>query len=195
MKHTLLIGGIIAICSFASCNSAPSGDNSTPKKDSTATKTESKAEKNKKTAMASMEGINAHDVNKVVKEGAANFVEYQDGSMPPGNLDTSKSVLTMMFNCFPDMKGENQVFIADGDQVAIISDWTMTFKNDMGPIKATGKTAKFKDVDIFTFDDNGKITSHRSIYPSAGIMMQVGVDMAKMQAMMEKDKKKDGDKK
>jgi hypothetical protein len=50
----------------------------------------------------------------------------------------------------------------------------------------TGKTAKFKDVDIFTFDDNGKMTSHRNIYPMGAFMMQVGVDMAKMKAMMEK---------
>lgn len=189
MKHTLLFGGIIAICSFASCNSTPTSDNSTPKKDTTVNIKESKEENNKKTAMASMAAVNAHDVNGIFKDVAANFMEYQDGTTPAIGIDSAKKMIPEFFNSFPDMKGENQTFIADGNTVAVASDQTMTFKNDMGPMKATGKTAKYKDVDIFIFDDSGKIVSHRSIYPMAAFMMQVGVDMAKMQAMMDKNEK------
>lgn len=181
MKHTLLIASAIVLFSFASCNNE-AGKTTTPTADSTAAKTESKSERNKKVIMACMEGINTHDLAKVIKDSSATFTEYQDGSTPPGNLDTTKHVLTMVFNCFPDMKAENSIFVADGNNVVVISDWIMTFKNDMGPVKATGKTVKYKDVDIFTLDDNGKITSHRNIYPTAAIMMQAGVDMSKMQA-------------
>ncbi len=188
MKHTLFIAAAFALCSLGSCNNESANGTST-KTDSTAAKTESKTETNKKTAMSSMEGINAHDIEKTVKDGAANFVVYQDGTTPAGNLDSTRHILGMVFNSFPDFKGANQVFIADGNYVLVISDWTSTFKNDMGPVKATGKTAKYKDIDIFTFDDNGKVTSHRSIYPTAAIMMQLGADMSKMQAMAGKEKK------
>jgi predicted ester cyclase len=191
MKHTLLLGGVIALCLFASCNSAPSADNAAPKKDSTATMTENKTDRNKKIVMACMDGINTHDVNKVFKDCSTDFTEYQDGSVPPQKGDSAKQGLAGFLNAFPDMRSENAMYLADGNTVAVASDWTMTFKNDMGAMKATGKTAKYKDVDIFTLSDDGKITSHRSIYPMGALMMMVGVDMAKMQAMMDKDMKKD----
>ncbi len=41
-------------------------------------------------------------------------------------------------------------------------------------IKPTGKSYKVKDVDLFTFNDDGKITEHRSVQSSSTIMMQTG---------------------
>jgi len=194
MKHTFFISAAIILSAFMACNNpANTGGNATSKTDSSAVV--SKTDRNKKTIMAGMEGLNAHDLNKVFKDIAANFLDYQDGSMPPQKGDSAKESLRIFTAAFPDMKAENQVYCAEGDNVMVLSDWTMTFKNDMGSLKATGKTAKFKDVDIFTFDDNGKITSHRSIYPNSAMLAQVGVDMAKMQAMMDKDAKKAVEKK
>jgi predicted ester cyclase len=139
--------------------------------------------------MECMANLNAHDVDKVVKDAAPGFVEYQDGTTAPGNVDTTKKILSMLFASFPDWKGENQVYATDGNYVMVYSEWTATFKNDMGPIKATGKTIKYTDVDIFTLDNNGKITSHRNIFPNMDFMMRAGVDLSKMQGMaMEKKK-------
>ncbi len=46
-------------------------------------------------------------------------------------------------------------------------------------MKATGKSFKAKDVDIFTFNDAGKITEHRSVQSMATLMQQLGVPMKK----------------
>ena len=41
-------------------------------------------------------------------------------------------------------------------------------------MKPTGKTFHVKDVDLFTFNDEGKITEHRSVQSLQTMMMQVG---------------------
>jgi predicted ester cyclase len=188
MKHTLFISAAIALLAFASCNNATTSTEA-PKTDSTAAKMENKAERNKKTIMGCMDGFNAHDIDKVMKDASPDMVDYGDGSMPSAKgIDSGKKMLGMLFNSFPDWKGENQMYFADGDNVAVVSDWSLTFKNDFMGMKATGKSTKFKDVDLFTFDNNGKVTSHRNIYPFGVALMQMGCDMSKMEAM---DKKKD----
>ena len=75
---------------------------------------------------------------------------------------------------FPDFKGENFTTIAEGNHVVVIGDWSGTFKGDLMGVKPTGKSFKVKDVDIFTFNDEGKITEHRSIQSIEHIMSQVG---------------------
>jgi predicted ester cyclase len=183
MKNTLFIAVAFATFSFASCNN-PSTNGEASKTDSTCIKTQMKNDRNKKTAMESIDGINAHDAGKVMKDASPDFMDYGDGSMPPQKIDSAKQMLAMFLSAFPDAKVSNTQCVADGNTVMAMSDWSMTFKNDMMGIKATGKTVQGKDIDIFTFDDNGKITSHRNIYPSAAIFANAGVDMAKMQAMM-----------
>lgn len=199
MKITLFIASAFMVFAFAACNnSGGDNNNATPKADSTAAKKETKEERNKKIIMAGMEGINVHDAAKVMKDCAPGFVEYQDGSEPPVKGDSAKQMLQMYMNAF-DIKSENPMYFADGNNVIVVSDWTMTFKGDFMGMKATNKSAKMKDVDMFTLDDNGKVLTHRSIYPAGAAMMQMGCDMSKMAEMEkkggDKDMKKDMKKK
>ena len=46
-------------------------------------------------------------------------------------------------------------------------------------MKATGKSFKYWDGDLFTFNSDGKITEHRGIQSSMVPMMQVGAKMGK----------------
>ncbi len=78
-------------------------------------------------------------------------------------------------DAFPDYKGENLMAIADGDKVAVYGDWSGTFKKDFMGMKATGKSFKAKDVDIFTFNDEGNITEHRAVQSMGSIFQQLGV--------------------
>jgi len=143
-----------------------------------------KNDRNKKTAMTVLDGINAHNADKVFETGDVNnFVEYGDGEMPPVKGDSAKKMLAMYLNSF-EPKVENAQYVADGNTVMILSDYTLTFKNEFMGMKPNGKSAQGKDVDILTFDENGKVTSHRNIYPNGAIFMKLGMDMAKMQAMM-----------
>ena len=67
----------------------------------------------------------------------------------------------------------------EGDKVAVFADWSGTFKGEMMGMKPTGKAMKFKDADLFTFNNEGKVTEHRSIYPMEAMMRQVGATMKK----------------
>ncbi len=112
--------------------------------------TKDKEERNKKVVMASIESFIKGDVDGVVKDVAPSFADYMDGSMPPvTNVDTLKSMMKTVMASIEGYKGENLTYYTDGDYVLVHGDWTGTFKNDLMGIKATGKTLKFKDVDIF----------------------------------------------
>ena len=140
----------------------------------------SKAEKNKQTALASVMGVNAHDVDAMLKDATADGVDYGDGSMPPmKGIDTIRAAIKGWMSAFPDVKGENvEAFSnADGSKVIVVGVWSATFKNDFMGMKATNKSYKIWDGDLFTFNDEGKITSHRSIQSGMTPMMQVGAKM------------------
>ncbi len=138
------------------------------------------AEKNKSVAMASIQGFINHDANAVLKDAASDFVDYGDGSGPPvKGTDSCRAVIQSMFTAFPDIKGENLMALAEGDQVVVFGDWSGTFKGKLMNMEPSGKSFKIKDADLFTFNGNGQITSHRSIQAMSSMMMQVEPDKKK----------------
>ncbi len=162
---------------FAACNDANKGSDATTDNTDTSKKMtqEDKEERNKKVALESLDGINSHNPDAVLKNATSDAVDYGDGSMPPvKNMDTIKLGMKSFMDAFPDYKGDNMTAVADGDHVMVYGDWSGTFKKDFMGMKATNKSFKVKDVDIFTFNDDGKITSHRNVLPWNVIMMQVG---------------------
>jgi len=135
---------------------------------------------NKAKALAVEEGFNNHDGNAVLKDAAPDVIDYGDGSTPPAKgIDSVKAFLQSYFTAFPDMKGENFLAIAEGNHVAVFGDWSGTFKGEAMGMKPTGKQFKVKDVDLFTFNDKGQITEHRSVQSTQTIMSQVGASMKK----------------
>ena len=143
---------------------------------------ESKAEKNRQTALTSVQAFSAHDFDAVFKDVASDGVDYGDGTMPPvKSIDTIKAGMKAWTAAFPDVKGENLMALsdADGSHVIVVGEWSGTFKNDFMGMKATGKSFKYWDGDLFSFNDEGKITSHRSVQSSMTPMNQVGAKMSK----------------
>ena len=143
---------------------------------------ESKAEKNRQTALVSVQAFVAHDFDAVFKDVTTDGVDYGDGSMAPvKNIDSVKAGMKAWTTAFPDVKGENLMALsdADGSHVIVIGEWSGTFKNDFMGMKATGKSFKYWDGDLFTFNDEGKIASHRAIQSNMTSMMQVGAKMLK----------------
>ena len=180
MKPSFIIISVLS-CIVSACNSNTSTE---PKTDTTATtmnapKTDM-AEKNKETALAVQQSVNNHDADAVMKYAAPDMVDYGDGNTPPAKgIDSCKKFLQGFFTAFPDIKGENLMAIAEGNHVAVFGDWSGTFKGEMMGMKPTGKSFKVKDVDLFTFNDEGKITEHRSVQSNETMMMQVGASMKK----------------
>jgi len=167
---------------LTACNNNKTSDaaNSTDSASSGMNSKEDTEEKNKETALASVRAFSDHNVDEGFKNVTADAVDYGDGSMPPvKGVDSAKTFGKMFLASFPDYKGENLMALADGDHVAVMGDWSGTFKKDLMGMKATNKQFKVKDVDIFTFNSEGKITEHRSIQSMQNILGLAGASMHK----------------
>jgi predicted ester cyclase len=182
---TRLLAMLAVVCLLASnCTNSPSTTYSQDSgKAGGADKmgsTSEKLEKNRATALACVQGFINHDPNAVLKDCSPDFVDYGDGSTPPmKGMDSCKAAIQSFMTAFPDIKGENLMTVAENDHVAVFGDWSGTFKGKLMNMPPTGKSFKLKDVDLFTFNDNGQITSHRSIQSNAAMMMQVEPDKKK----------------
>lgn len=156
------------------CNEKKSDEGD--KKDTSMSSSENKQERNKKVIMASMESFMKGDLDGTFKDAASNFVDYADGSTPPmTNIDSLKGFIKMITNSIEGYKGENLNYYADGDYVLVHGDWGGIFKNNLMEINATGKPVKFKDVDIFKFNDEGKIVEHSSVQNLGAALMAAGM--------------------
>ena len=179
MKRMFLLLFVAAAFMTACNDSGSSPEVKADKKDSTSAPAETKQERNKKIAIASTEqGILGHNAEATLKDAAADYTDYGDGSMAPvKGADSSKKMLAEWMHAFPDFHGENIIYAADGDYVFIYGTWMGTFKNDMFGIKATGKSYKLADVDILKFNDEGKLIEHRSILPGMEVLKAVGAKL------------------
>lgn len=173
MKKILLVFSLA--CVFVSCSDNKKADNG-EKKENTTMAAESKQERNKKVIMANMEAAGKADVDGMLKDATASFTEYFDGSIPPtSNMDSLKTLLKSLFASFEGYKPSGLMCIAEGDYVAAYATWTGVFKNDFMGLKATGKSFSFPDVDIFKFNEEGKIIEHRSVQNTAAVLMASGM--------------------
>ena len=179
MKKSFLTIAIPAVL-LLSC----SGNNSEPKKEEAATTPtasaadtkEAKEERNKQTALASVDALIKGDVDGALKDAAPDVADYGSGEMKPlKGLDSVKSMLKSWRSVLEDYKGENIVAMADGDRVAVFANWSGKFKDNFMGMKVKGKSFKTNDVDIFTFNSDGKVIEHRNVQSSAEMMHQLGV--------------------
>lgn len=168
-----LFAFLFIVAFFLSCNNEtqPAVTNTV---DSVAMAKEVMLQKNKTAAIGFLQAINSKNLDDMVKDFAAEYVDYHNGSEQPSKgLDTLKSDLKGFVTAFPDVKADSLVAVAEGNKVAVFGTWSGTFKADLGKIKATGKSFKLKDADLFTFNDAGKIIEHRSVQPGQALMSQV----------------------
>ena len=164
----------VAACILPSCKSSVSASSSGS--DSTA----AALKKNKQTALNSDMGFNSRSAEAVCKDFATDFVDYGSGEYPPSkNLDSIKASLKEFIAAYPDLKGENLMAVADSNTVIVTGNWSGTFKGEFMHIKPTGKKFKVFDADIFTFNKDGKIASHKSIQSLTTIFTQLGIPMPK----------------
>ncbi len=125
---------------------------------------EDKEEKNRQVALKCLRAWSSGNIDEIVSHLAANTVDYGDGSTPPARgIDTVKMFANMWRFAVNEYKSSNEIAVSDSDYVFVYADWSGSFKNDFMGMKTKGKAFKFKDVDIFKFDEEGKITEHRAV--------------------------------
>lgn len=175
MKRSLLLLAATTIL-FAACESNANKTAEGGSENNMADSTASKAERNKKIVMASYDAMSSHNVSDMLKDCAADCVDYGDGSMPPiKGKDSIMKMLNDWMTAFPDTKVDNLKYVADGDMVMAWGDWSGTWKGDFMGMKPTNKSYKMQDVDIFKFNDAGQIVEHHNIQSMNDMMMQVGM--------------------
>lgn len=175
MKRIFILS--VAAISLLSCTGNGKSGSSSIVMDSVAAEKavkDSMVEKNKATALASVTALFNGKIDEGFKDCSTDYVDYGDGSEAPvKGADSAKAGFKMYITAFPDMKGENLMVIGDGNHVAVFGDWSGTFKGEFMGMKPTGKSFKVKDVDLFTFNDAGKITEHRSVQSAQTYINQV----------------------
>lgn len=178
MKNAILIlSGCLLF--LASCNDGTTAGGAATF-DSTAIKKEEKEQRNKTAALGNVEAFQKLDFEQAFKDAAPDLVDYGDGAMPPiKGLDSNKAMIKSFLGALENLKGSNLVAVADGDQVMVYGDWEGKFKSDFMGMKTAGKTFKFKDIDIYKFNDEGKIVEHRTVQSSQAIMIQMGLQPPK----------------
>ncbi|HRP57461.1 ester cyclase [Agriterribacter sp.] len=164
MKPLLLTGVLLTF--FTGCGENNSTSHPATDRNATASvrTEESKEERNKQTALLCIKSWGTGNMNEIVKHLAINTVDYGDGSTPPARgIDTVKSFMNLWRFSVEEYKSANELAVSDSDYVFIYADWSGRFKSDFMGMKTAGKSFRFKDVDIFRFDDEGKITEHRAV--------------------------------
>jgi predicted ester cyclase len=183
MKTTICCLLTSATLALAACNSQPADKDMTEKDTTGATVStnnadEAKEERNKRIALESVEAINSHDVNTVLKDVAPDAVDYGDGMMPPvRSKDSVTTMISAWLKAFPDAKGSNLKAVADGDWVVVWGDWSGTWKSDFMGQKANNKSYKTREADIFRFNNEGKIIEHHNASTWYAVAAQTGLKM------------------
>jgi ketosteroid isomerase-like protein len=137
---------------------------------------ENKQERNKTVVKASLESFMKGDLDGTFKDVTGDFVDYADGSTQPmRNMDTLKNFIKMLKESIENYKGDNLQYFVDGDYVLVTGEWGGTFQKDLMGIKATGKPVRFKDVDMFKLNEQGKITEHSSVQNIGAVLMTAGM--------------------
>lgn len=109
---------------------------------------------------------------------AADRVDHQDYGMPQGWADGHagfNNVLGPFIEAFPDLHLEVEFMVNDGDRVSVLLTTTGTFKGPFRGIQPTGKKFKANGVDIFRFNDEGKIAAHWGTFDAFAMLVQLGV--------------------
>lgn len=124
------------------------------------------------------EVINTGRPEWCVRYLAADRIDSQDYGLPPGLANGHvgfKRVLGDFCKGFPDLRLEVEFTIADGDRLVCYISTTGTHTGSFRGIPPTGRKFKANGVDIYRFNDEGKIAAHWGVFDTFGMMAQLGL--------------------
>ncbi|GEO12119.1 hypothetical protein SAE01_46150 [Segetibacter aerophilus] len=166
---------LLTACNTGTKNGAPDSDSAANVSTPGTSSDEGKEERNKQVAMDATKAVINNNPDEAFKNMASDAIDYNDGSGPATKgLDSIRAGMKMWMSNVQDYKGDNLEALADGNKVMIYGDWSGKFKGDFMGMKTAGKSFKVKDVDIFTFNDEGKIKEHRSVQSMSTLFAPAG---------------------
>jgi len=105
-------------------------------------------------------------------------IDYQNYGLPPGMANGHeglKRVLGSFVEAFPDLHLEVQFTVADDDRAMFYISTTGTHRGPFMGVAPTGKQFKVNGVDIFRFNDEGKVDAHWGVFDTFGMLAQLGL--------------------
>ena len=124
------------------------------------------------------EVINAGKLELCDRYLAADRIDYQDYGLPPelcNGHEGFQRVLGPFIEAFPDLHLAVQFTVADDDRILLYSSTTGTHRGSFMGMAPTGKQFKVNGVDIFRFNDEGKIAAHWGVFDTFGMLAQLGL--------------------
>jgi predicted ester cyclase len=168
----LLATGLLVACESTTTTSTDKDSLSAPVADSK----DSKEERNKKTLTDLYDAMEKLDSNKMMEFMADDVVEYGDGSMNAvKSKDSVKVAISYWMGALESFDIDKVKMVAEGDDVWVYGTFTTKFKDNLMGMPTKGKTVKMDDIDMLTFNDAGKITSHRSVQSMYTFFGELGV--------------------
>jgi len=135
----------------------------------------SKLEANKDIVRKFAEVVNNNNYDALDGIVSVNFIRHSQATSEVNirNLEEFKQFAKMSAESIPDMKGNIEMMVAEGDFVAIYATFTGTQKGPMGPFPATEKTMESKTMAIFRLE-NGKIAELWIEWDNLAMLNQLG---------------------
>ena len=119
------------------------------------------------------EGFSKGDVTVFDKYAAQDFVEHQDGFIPP-NVEGVKKSINNLHNAFPDFSMVIEDMVTSDNKVWGRMIARGTHKAQFGPMPPTGRKFEITVIDIMHFKD-GKLIEHWGVPDRLGLMEQLGM--------------------
>ena len=118
--------------------------------------------------------INAGDIDAFGELLADEFVEHEEAPGLAPTKDGVKSFFRMQLAAFPDLRMDVQDVVADGSKVVARVRYTGTQRGDFMGMPATAKSVDVQLIDIFRFDDDGRVGEHWGVVDLLALMRQLG---------------------
>lgn len=122
------------------------------------------------------EAVNTGNLNRLHSLVSENCVDHDPAPNQTTGPDGYIQFFTMMRTAFPDFKIDVAQVVADDDNVAFAYTATGTHKGTFMTVEPTGKTIKFRGMQISKFE-NGKMTERWGSSDELGILKQLGVEL------------------
>src|SRR5437870_357284 len=100
------------------------------------------------------EGVNQHNVDRVVATAAADLLVHFPGLPEPvRGGEGLRQLMASYFAAFPDLQTTIEDLIAEGDQVVTRHTWRGTQQGEFQGIPPTGKAVTFTSIDLARLRD------------------------------------------
>lgn len=116
--------------------------------------------------------INAHADDEAGRYYRDDYVQHNP-DVPQG-LAGVKLLLGMLFEAFPDLRGEIVLELVEQDRVMVVVEWRGTHRGSFAGVAPTQRAVAFRSAEIFRIEDE-LIAEHWDVVDNRELLLTLGV--------------------